>query len=101
VAESSGLVLRRSRPGSIWSALPTAFAQHDLSGDHAPGDRLPAWQLAEPGVADDHPELAESLLLRFRVGLLLAISMPQDGSMMPISFVPLKEIVKAPGTSDL
>jgi hypothetical protein len=32
---------------------------------------------------------------------LLAISMPQDGSMMLISFVPLKEIVKAPGTSDL
>jgi hypothetical protein len=36
-----------------------------------------------------------------RVRLLLAISMPQDGSMMLISFVPLKEIVKAPGTSDL
>lgn len=36
-----------------------------------------------------------------RVGLLLAISMPQDGSMMPISLVPLKGAVRAPGAGDL
>jgi hypothetical protein len=36
-----------------------------------------------------------------RIRLLLAISMPQDGSMMPISFVPLKDVVSADGTSDL
>jgi hypothetical protein len=33
--------------------------------------------------------------------LLLAISMPQDGSMMPISLVPLKGVVRALGAGDL
>jgi hypothetical protein len=46
--ESIGLVLRRPRPGSLWSARVAAFARCDLGGDHAPGDRLAAWQLPEP-----------------------------------------------------
>ncbi len=35
------------------------------------------------------------------VRLLLAISMPQDGSVMPVSLVPLKGVVRALGASDL
>ncbi len=46
---------RRPRPGSICSARAAAFARCDLGGDHAPGDRLAAWQLPEPrrGADDD------------------------------------------------
>jgi hypothetical protein len=39
--------------------------------------------------------------VREPVRLLLAISMPQDGSMMPISPAPLKGVVRALGASDL
>jgi hypothetical protein len=50
------------KAGSIWSARATVFARCDLGGDHAPWDRLAAWQLpgsrcgadddAEPAAAD-------------------------------------------------
>jgi hypothetical protein len=40
--EQSGLVPRRSRPGSVESARAVAFARCDLDGDHAPRDRLAA-----------------------------------------------------------
>ena len=39
--------------------------------------------------------------VRKPVRLLLAISMPQDGSMMQISLVPLKGVVRVLGASDL
>ena len=48
VPESSGLVLPPVKAGSIWSARAAAFARCDLGGDHAPWDRLAAWQLPEP-----------------------------------------------------
>jgi hypothetical protein len=43
------------KSGSIWSARAAAFARCDLGGDHAPWDRLAAWQLPEPrrGPDDD------------------------------------------------
>jgi hypothetical protein len=46
--ESSGLVLPPVKAGSIWPARAAAFARCDLGGDHAPGDRLAAWQRPEP-----------------------------------------------------
>ena len=51
MAESSGLVFVPVKPGSIWSARAAAFAQCDLGGDHAPWNRLAAWQFPVRGVA--------------------------------------------------
>jgi hypothetical protein len=52
-------------------------------------------------VREIDPQLEVRDGVREPVRLLLAISMPQDGSMMPISLVPLKGVVRALGTSDL
>ena len=58
-SEISGPVLAPVKPGSIWSARAAAFARCDLGGDHAPGDRLAAWQLSGPRRGpDDHAEPA-------------------------------------------
>ena len=57
--ESSGLVLPPVKAGSLWSARAAAFARCDLGGDHAPRDRLAAWQLPGPGRGyDDDAEPA-------------------------------------------
>src|SRR5713226_8492162 len=42
------------KAGSIWSARAAAFARRDLGSDHAPGDRLAAWQLPGPRRGPDH-----------------------------------------------
>jgi hypothetical protein len=43
----------------MWSARAAAFARCDLGGDHAPGDRLAAWQLPGPRRGpDDYAEPA-------------------------------------------
>jgi hypothetical protein len=58
-AQSSRLVLPLVKAGSIGSARAAAFARWDLGGDHAPGDRLAAWQLPGPRRGpDDHAEPA-------------------------------------------
>ena len=58
-AESSGLVFRPVKAGFIGSARAAAFARCDLDGDHAPWDRLAAWQLPGPRRGpDDHAEPA-------------------------------------------
>ena len=46
---------RAGQAGSIWSARTAAFARCDLGGDHAPWDRLAAWQVPGPwrGPDDD------------------------------------------------
>ena len=53
--EISGPVLVPARPGSIWSVRAAAVARCDLGGDHAPGDRLAAWQLPPSGVREHAP----------------------------------------------
>jgi len=59
VAESGGLVFPPVKAGSIWSARAAACARRDLGGDHAPWDRLAAWQLSGPRrCADDDAEPA-------------------------------------------
>ena len=42
------------RSGPLWSARAAAFARCDLGGDHAPWDRLAAWQLPGPRGGPDH-----------------------------------------------
>ena len=45
--------------GSLWSARAAVFAWCDLGGEHAPWDRLAAWQLPGPRRGpDDHAEPA-------------------------------------------
>jgi len=52
-------VLPPVKAGSIGSARAAAFARRDLSGDHAPWDRLAAPQLPGPRRGpDDHAEPA-------------------------------------------
>ena len=59
VAASSGLVCLLVRAGSTGSARAAAFECCDLGGEHPPGDRLAAPQLAGPWRGpDDHTEPA-------------------------------------------
>ena len=67
---------------SIWSAHAAAFARCDLGGDHAPWDRLAAWQLPGPrGGPDDHAEPAAADIPAVKEdvdsGQLIAAQLPQ------------------------
>ncbi len=82
VPESSGLVLPPVKAGSIWSARAAAFARCDLGGDHAPWDRLAAWQLPEPRRGADHyaePAAADipAIDADLGSGQLIAAQLPQ------------------------
>jgi hypothetical protein len=82
VAESSGLVLSSVKAGFIWSARAAVFARCDLGGDHAPWDRLAAWQLPSPrrGPDDDaEPAAADVPAIDADVdsGELVAAQLPQ------------------------
>ncbi len=81
-AESSGLVFPPVKTGSIRSARAAAFARCDLGGDHAPGDRLAAWQLPGPGRGPDddtEPAAADIPAVGADVdsGELIAAQLPQ------------------------
>ncbi len=84
---------RLSRPGSIWSARAAASARCDLGGDHAPGDRLAAWQLpgpwrgryddAEPAAADIpavEADVDSGELISAQLPQVLVMHDPSDGS---------------------
>ena len=48
MSESSGLVLSSVKAAFVWSAWAAAFVRCELGCDHAPWDRLAAWQLPGP-----------------------------------------------------
>jgi hypothetical protein len=54
VAENSGLMWAPVKAGSVWSARAAVFARCDLGCDHAPWDRLAAWQLPGPRRGPDN-----------------------------------------------
>jgi hypothetical protein len=65
---------RRSRPGPVWSARAAAFAGCDLGGDHAPWDRLAAWQLPGPWRSRDddaEPAAADMICLALLIFCLV------------------------------
>ena len=81
-AQSSRLVLPLVKAGSIGSARAAAFARRELGGDHAPGDRLTAWQLPEPRRGPgDHAEPAAADIPAVDAdvdcGELIAAQLPQ------------------------
>jgi hypothetical protein len=70
------------KPGPIWSTRTATFARCDLGSDHAPWDRLAAWQVPGPRRGpDDHAELAAAdvpaVCTDVDSGELIAAQLPQ------------------------